>query len=185
MNFKVTRCFKFYRNNQVVTNFNYEFHEGLYLVTGTNGIGKSTLLKCLANVISPSNDDCKMTSIKKAYLCEKIVISNGKPKAFLSHVMRLNKTWYDIDKMLMEWHIENKVMRKLSKGNKQKIGILAMLLSDSEIYFFDEPTDALDKQSVNLFISAIKELIKEKIVVVATHEIAYFEGLDYVQINMD
>ena len=76
-------------------------------------------------------------------------------------------------------------MWKLSKGNIQKIGILAMLISESEIFFFDEPTDALDQDSILLFLEAVKELSKDKIVVIATHEIEYFKGLDYVQISLD
>ena len=185
MNFKVEKLCKKYYKNEVISNFNYDFKVGLYLLTGVNGSGKSTLLKCLAKIITVSNDNCRMSSIKKAYLCEKCVVSNGKPKTYLKNIMYLNKTCFDIEELLNKWKIANKAMWKLSKGNIQKIGILAMLISESEIFFFDEPTDALDQDSILLFLEAVKELSKDKIVVIATHEIEYFKGLDYVQISLD
>ena len=52
------------------------------------------------------------------------------------------------------------------------------------MYLFDEPTDALDQNSINMFIGAVNDLIKkDKIVIITTHEKEYFKNLNYEEIN--
>ena len=61
-----------------------------------------------------------------------------------------------------------------------------MLLCESDAYLFDEPTDALDVDSIKLFNNAIKDLLdKQKIVIIATHEKEYFSNLIYQEISFD
>ena len=43
-------------NNRLFTNYSYKFSQGnLYVITGSNGIGKTTLLKCICGLIEPDN----------------------------------------------------------------------------------------------------------------------------------
>lgn len=174
---------KKYHQKFVIKDFSYQFKNGLYLFVGTNGSGKSTTLKMMANLITSSNKNGYIKCEKCCYLCEKTELSNGKVYPFLSKIAKLNSYKLDIKKMMEKWNIPNKKMSSLSKGNKQKCAILMILFASVEVYLFDEPTDALDQQSINLFIEAVKELmIKNKTIIITTHEREYYKNLEYQEI---
>lgn len=186
MIFKVKNLTKCYNQKIVVKGFSYDFYPGLYLFTGRNGSGKSTVLKMIANVIFPSNYTYQKSFAKITYLCEHIDLLNIKVVEFLTLFSKLCKRKKDFNLQLKNWKIPNKKMLNLSKGNKQKVGILMMLLNDSDIYLFDEPTDALDDSSIILFQNEIKTLLdKDKIIIIATHEKRYFDGFRYQEITFD
>ena len=181
MEFKVRNLNKRYKDNQVIENFSYDFKSGLYLLTGKNGSGKSTLLKLITNIISSDNKDSFIDNRKIAYLCEKVEVGNSKVLTFLTDIKKLNYCNKNIKEIMKKWQLPNKTILTLSKGNKQKCALIMMFITDSDIYLFDEPTDALDQVSITNFIAGVKELIENnKIVIISTHEKEYFKSLKYV-----
>lgn len=185
MKFEIINIHKKYNKLTVLNGFNYEFESGLYLLTGINGIGKSTLLKIIAKVINPTNINYSIDNKKVAYLCEKVELVNSNVVAFLNNIKKLNGVKTDVTKILNDWKVPNKNIGDLSKGNKQKVALIMMRLTKADIYLFDEPTDALDQEGINLFTNIINELLSEnKIVVISTHEKSYFNKIDYKEVNL-
>lgn len=185
MQFSCNKIYKKYQNNMILNNFSYTFNHGLYLVVGSNGVGKSTLLKTLCKVIEPSNPNFKIDKIKTAYLCEKIELLNSKVYPFLNSIAKINNVKYDISKEMLIWNIPNKNIYNLSKGNKQKIGIIMLMVTDVDMYVLDEPTNALDELSIKLLKCYIKRLLdKGKIVIIATHSIEIFSDFNYKEIRL-
>ena len=185
MIFKVKNISKKYGRKIVLNKFSYEFKSGLYLLTGANGVGKSTLLKIISKIIYPSNDNYYITNEKVAYLCEKIELINIRVINFLNKIAKINGFEVDLKKLIDEWMIPNKRINNLSKGNKQKVAILMMLLTDSEIYVFDEPTNALDEYAISKLVSLVNELIKrEKTVIISTHDKECFKYLRHEEIRL-
>ena len=183
MTFSCSNLYKKYNRNLILNGFTYTFESGLYLVVGKNGIGKSTLLKTLCKVIKPNNSNYVLEKIKTAYLCEKIELLNSKVLPFLQSVARINKVKYDIQKEMNIWNLPNKNIYNLSKGNKQKLGILMLMLANADMYILDEPTNALDDLSIKLLKCYIKRLLdKDKIVLLSTHSKRIFEDFAYKEI---
>ncbi len=185
MQFKLKNITKKYGKKVVLNKFSFEFKRGLYLLLGINGVGKSTLLKIISKVIYPTNDNYFTSEVKVAYLCEKIELINIKVISYLNKIAKINNKEIDLKKLTNEWKIPNKRINNLSKGNKQKVAILMMMLTESEIFVFDEPTNALDEYGVSKFLSFIKELIdNEKTVIISTHEKEHFRYLRYQEIRL-
>lgn len=184
MSFRIENIFKKYKKNYVLKRFNYEFNNGLYLFIGINGSGKSTTLKIISKLINPTNNNYKISNGKVAYLCEKFELGNQKVLKFLKSVKQFNKSNLKIKEEVKKWNIPNKYIANLSKGNKQKCGILMMMLANADIYLFDEPTDALDQKSIGLFTTFIHDLVdKNKTVLIATHEKEYFKDFNYTEVK--
>ena len=71
---------------------------------------------------------------------------------------------------------KEKTADMLSKGNQQKIQLMAALLSDPEFIVLDEPLSGLDPVNADLFKSIIRELIdKQKYVIMSSHQMATIE----------
>lgn len=65
---------------------------------------------------------------------------------------------------------------KLSKGNQQKIQLIATLIHDPELIFLDEPFSGLDPINTDIFKSVVGELIAEnKFIVMSSHQMATVE----------
>lgn len=58
---------------------------------------------------------------------------------------------------------------KLSVGQKQRLNIIRGILLDKDIYFLDEPTSNLDKETEKMIVHLIEKYLKEKTVVIVTH----------------
>jgi len=184
MELNVNNVSKRYGKNLILKEFGYTFNSGLTLLTGKNGSGKSTLMKILAGLINPTNRNYFVSPLETVYMCERIELGNNKCLDFLSKIKNINKNKdISIQKLMNEWKIPNKYIFTLSKGNKQKCAIIMMMLTEKDVYLFDEPTDALDKGSLDLLLKFIKELIdRGKIIIIATHEKERFAGFKYNEV---
>ena len=67
-----------------------------------------------------------------------------------------------------------------SGGEKQKIAILRVLLKNPDVMIFDEPTSALDTAAVAGFMEYLREVKREKIVIIITHDRGVIEYCDAV-----
>ena len=105
---------------------------------------------------------------------------------FLNKIAKINSYEVDLNKLIDEWMIPNKRVSNLSKGNKQKVAILMMLLTDCEIYVFDEPTNALDEYAISKFINFVNSLINnEKTVIISTHDKECFKYIKHEEIRLE
>ena len=59
---------------------------------------------------------------------------------------------------------------RLSGGQCQRLMLARAFLKDADVYFFDEVTSALDRQTATLILEEIKKLSKEKIVFLISHD---------------
>lgn len=160
---------KIYNGQYILKDINYEFKEGLYVVNGINGSGKSTLVKLITKIINPS-DGKVISKSKICYLPEKFELPRSMTSFNIINLYIKNKIKTKM--LLNEWEIPNKRLSSLSKGNFQKLGILLMISQTADVYIFDEPTDSLDVQVVNVFKQAVKYLRdKNKCVIVILHQL--------------
>ena len=160
-------------NHQLIINIShYKFHTGNnYLLVGENGSGKSTLIKLILGFIKPSKGNILYSDVKFSYAPEKTIYPDFiTTKEFLKNILLIrNDSIEKIDDYLTNWHLDpNKKISHLSKGMKQKLNIIQALITQADIYLFDEPLNGLDKASQNLFLDSLNPL-HNKMVIVATH----------------
>lgn len=164
----------------------FEGHK-LYFLTGVSGSGKSTLLSILGLLDSPSSGeilfDDKSIKNKTSFIQEKISFVFQEYNLFENLTVYENLSLYQKDKetlkkLLEQFNCEislNTKVKYLSGGERQRLAILRSYIKGGEVFLMDEPTGNLDKDNSTLVMDLIKNISKEKLVIVVSHdlELAY------------
>jgi len=160
---------------------------------GPNGAGKSTLMKILTTYLLPTSGtavvngfaiDTEQQQVQKSigYLPEhNPLYLDQYPKEYLA----FNAALYKINKQRINEVIEltglqNELKKKignLSKGYRQRVGLACALLHDPQVLLLDEPTTGLDPNQLEDIRKLIKNLGKDKTVLLSTHVMQEVEAM--------
>jgi len=191
---KLINIKKKYNKRIILNNINYTFKEGnIYQIVGSNGCGKTTLLKVILGYIKHGGfvennfddysyipDKINFPSFLKVGNYIKII---GYTKGLDEETIK-NKS----DELLNLYNMNNAInykLNQLSKGMKQKVLLICGFLSDVDLYIFDEALSGLDKEMQKQFMNYIKKLkIEKKTIIYTTHYEKYFRGLYDVKITI-
>ncbi len=150
-----------------------------YVFYGKNGSGKSTLLKVLSKIIFKTKGEILLDK-KVSYLPDKYIMPKRmKVRSYVKEIFKLYHIKENERDVIKAYHIPDKKIGDLSKGNLQKLGILQIIKNDANYYIFDEPLDGLDDNAKRLFKEEIILLLKkEKTVIMSLHNRSYFSDLN-------
>ena len=174
----VVRCqdlTKYYGKSRGIENLNLEVLKGeVFGFLGPNGAGKTTTIRTLLGLIHKTSgeasvfgldSDRKSLEIRKrvAYLPGELGEFEGKTgRRILKFLLGLYGTkinWSRIEELATVLRLPlDRKMNHLSKGNKQKIGVILALVPDVDLLILDEPTSGLDP----LITSDVYRLLSEK-----------------------
>lgn len=162
---------KEYRSQVVFADLNFKLDSSkIYFLTKENGGGKTTFFNCLLRECGFSGKIIDY-GLSYCYLPEKPLLPDFiSVKTFISMFID-NVSDTLINQYLALFKIskyQNQLICKLSKGTKQKIVIIKTLLSNADVFLFDEPLSGLDQESRNTFFKLIAEM-NNKIIIIATH----------------
>jgi len=163
---------------------------------GPNGAGKSTLMKILTCFIPPTSGDasvCGFDVMENSIEVRKKVgyLPENNPlyldlyvKEFLAFVAGTHKLRGSVRKMVDEMieltglQLEqHKKIGALSKGYRQRVGLAQALIHQPEVLILDEPTSGLDPNQLAEIRHLIKEIGKEKTVMLSTHIMQEVEAI--------
>jgi len=188
---------KYYHTLCAVNQINLDVQKGEILgLLGPNGAGKTTTLRMLTGYLKPSSGSIsvKGLSIDKHVLEIKKVLGYLPESAPLYHDMLvLDYLNYvaairEIDRNQKPARIRrladlcgiNEVMHQpigeLSKGYKQRVGLAHAMMNDPEILILDEPTSGLDPNQIVEIRQIIKQIGKEKTIILSTHILSEAEA---------
>ena len=182
---EVKNITKRYGEKTVFNNLSFFIPEGANAVfTGRSGVGKTTLMRCIAGLESPDSGEI-----------------NGTGGTRLSYVFQENRLIPQISALdnLMCFHSDKQravelladagllsdadtPVSDLSGGMKRRLAVVRALLYGGDIYFFDEPFRELDKSTADTVRELVKRECSGKTVILATHEPAdvdFFDALKF------
>lgn len=156
---------------------------------GPNGAGKSTTMKMLTGFLAPTQGEVEVMgyNVSDDPVSAKQVLGylpEGAPsysdmtvKASLAFVARIRgfrgaELKQRIDNVVRQVELEkvlNKRIETLSKGYRRRLGLAQAILHDPKVLILDEPTDGLDPNQKHQVRELIRNLSKDKIVIVSTH----------------
>lgn len=189
--------FKYPKNQKPTINkatLHIDENECLLLV-GSNGSGKTTILNLLANFIKPNHGclyikgkDYRQYSKKElnqliGYMPQTPVLFNrsiieniqyAQPNISREEVIRILKKFKLLQAFSnLENGIDTKVGKggsKLSGGQKQILWFIRIYFKNPEVLLLDEPTSALDKKKKEIVSELVKEVFKNKTVIMISHD---------------
>ncbi|WP_432729549.1 ATP-binding cassette domain-containing protein ['Prunus avium' virescence phytoplasma] len=167
---------------------------GMCFILGKSGSGKSTFFNILTGIDTASDGKISVakTDITKfnqklldnyrngmigfvfqefnlmddMTIFENIVLTvqlqNKKPDMNLIHSL--------LDKVGLDKNLLNRKINQLSGGQRQRVGIVRALIKNPNIIFADEPTGNLDSESASQVFDLLKDLSKEKLVIIVSHD---------------
>lgn len=189
-------CFTYDESDKIVIeNFSLEINKGERIaITGKSGCGKTTLLKLITGMVQPTsgsvsfsgvdlkNIDMRAMHKRIGYVMQENLLFNTTIKENLSYG-RSNATEEDMleacKKVYIYDFIESLPDRldtiigergiKLSGGQRQRIVLARLFLRDIGVFIFDEATNALDQYSENIVHDAIRNIGKDKTIIIVAH----------------
>ena len=194
MSIKVKNLSKIYGTQKALKEVSFEVNKGEIVgLLGPNGAGKSTLMKILTGYISQTNGDAKIcnldindnsleTQSKIGYLPEHnplyLDMYVKEYLEFVANIYEVNHKY--INEMIEKTGLQkeqHKLIGLLSKGYRQRVGLAQALLHNPEVLILDEPTTGLDPNQLLEIRSLIKEIGREKTVVLSTHIMQEVEAI--------
>lgn len=191
---------KGYNGNEVLRDCSFSFSEqGIYVLTGPNGCGKSTFLRICSLIENPDKGEISFFSgselIKKDIALRRR-ITLVLPKVGVFNTTVFNNAAYGLkirgaDRKVLQEKVREVLefvglidkgsqnALTLSSGETQRLGIARALVIKPEILFLDEPTASVDQKNTELIENIILEMRKDTkaIVVIATHDSAQAQKL--------
>ena len=188
MSININNINKFYGKQQALTDVSFSLNKGEIVgFLGPNGAGKSTLMKiitCYLEQDSGKVQVCDLDTVEQHLkVKEKIgYLPEHNPhytdmyiKEYLTFVGRIYKVENlnnRITEIIQQTGLtaeQSKKIGELSKGFKQRVGLAAALIHNPEILILDEPTTGLDPNQLVEIRNLIKEVGKDKTVLLSTH----------------
>ena len=161
----------------ILTNITTTIYKGDVIgLIGKNGVGKTTLLRLLSNIIKP--DKGKVVGKVIPFL----VMQDMDYQFFTESVeseMKFGSADNDLEKinsLLMKLGLiefKDKIPFELSGGQKQRLLIAISALANVNLLMFDEPTSGLDYVNMTKVSGILKDLSKNSALIVATHDIEF------------
>jgi ABC-type multidrug transport system ATPase subunit len=176
---KISSLCKSY-DKSVLQDFSYTFPEtGLFLIRGSSGKGKTTLLRLIAGLEKPDSGsvDTQGKRISMVFQEARLVPS----LSLLENVLLVSKKpnpkeAEQILDFLGLLEAKDKFPSQLSGGMKLRAAIARSLYYGGDVYLWDEPTKELDPENRNTVINTAKALSETKLVIVVTHDPFFTEG---------
>ena len=158
---------------QVLKDIRLEIPSGQVLgLLGPNGAGKSTLMKILIGLWKADSGKVQVPE-KIGYLPENNPLYDEMyVTEYLQFMAGLTHANEDIDALIDRVGLvpeRHKHIRELSKGYRQRVGLAQALLGNPELLILDEPTTGLDPNQLVEIRSLIRDLGKERTVILSTH----------------
>ena len=204
MAFEVKHLQKKFGDKQAVEDLSFELKEpGVYALLGTNGAGKSTSIRMMLGILERDNgevlfggENFDTRKVNVGYLAEERGLYPKYPimdqLLYFASLKGLSadtamdriKYWGDRLKVTEYLFPERKKGKKfkptladqMSKGNQQKIQLMAALISDPQFLILDEPLSGLDPVNTDLFKSVIREEIaRNKYIIMSSHQMPVIE----------
>ncbi len=195
---------KKYKEKVVLDNLSFEMEKpGVYALLGTNGAGKTTALRMMLGILAKdggyvefngkplSNETCNIGYLAeerglypKYSLKDQLVYFASLKGVDSKTALERIKYWsgrLQTDEYIFPPMVRGRAKKpmnadQLSKGNQQKIQLMAALLSDPELIVLDEPLSGLDPVNTDLFKSIInEEIAKGKYLIMSSHQMATVE----------
>lgn len=180
---------KNYGANKAVDDITFNVKHGEIMgFLGPNGAGKSTTMNIICGCISASSgtvnvcgcdvlETPKIVKSKIGYLPENPPLYfDMKVGEYLSFVYDLKKVKNNkkehiekIMELVKIGDMKNRMIKNLSKGYKQRVGLAQALIGDPEVLILDEPTVGLDPKQIIEIRNVIKEIGKERTIILSTH----------------
>ena len=194
---KVEHLVKRFGNNYAVNDVSFEIGEGEIVgLLGPNGAGKSTTMNILTGYLSSTSGVVTINGVDISENPIEAKRSIGflpeQPPLYpdmtvieyLRFVYDLKGCKFDRDAHLDEimsvvklGEVKNRLIKNLSKGNKQRVGIAEALIGDPKVIIFDEPTIGLDPKQVIAVRNLMRNLAKKHTVVLSTHILAEVQAV--------
>lgn len=144
------------------------FEDEKVLITGKNGVGKTTILQMIAGFIQPKSGKVSVKNLRLGYLHSmKYLPLHMTVYEFLHHTYQLFNESVDPLLWVILYIDINKTIRELSKGQKQKLLLLFCFLGNPDVVLLDEPFTALDSKTIEKLIEYIKQY--EHTIIMTSH----------------
>ncbi len=204
MSISVKNLSKHYDQQKAVDSISFEARPGRILgFLGPNGAGKSTTMRMLTGYLAPTSGAAEVsnkniitqsTEAKKhiGYLPENTPLyADMYVKEYLNFVgqtyalSNLSSRIEEVIKLVGLTPEQHKKIGMLSKGYRQRVGLAQAIIHNPEVLILDEPTSGLDPNQLVDIRALIKDLGKNKTVIISTHIMQEVEAIcdDIIIIN--
>ena len=193
MSLKVDSIVKKFGEYTAVNDLSFEITKpGVFALLGTNGAGKTTSIRIILGMLS--SDSGQVTWRGKKFLTSEEPIGYlAEERGLYPKYKIMDQLIYfcslkgmkrqDATKALDYWfdrlgvnEYRDKRAEQLSKGNQQKIQLIAALAPNPELLILDEPLSGLDPVNAELFKTVIREEIKKnKFIIMSSHQMPTIE----------
>ena len=192
---EVNNYTKIIKGMTVLDNINLTLEKGsLSLIVGSNGSGKTMLLRALSGLIFPTSGEILIDG-KKLIFNEKFPVDIGiciEQNGMQSNISGFENLAYlaNINKIIDEEEIlrymklfdvykyKDMKFKKYSLGMKKKLALIQAVMENQDLMIFDEPLNGLDEKSIDVFVKHLEEeKAKGKTIIIATHKQNIFENI--------
>lgn len=203
---EVRNISKSYGVQKVLCAINQGFDEGRIVgLLGPNGAGKSTLMKIITGYVASDEGEVLIDGVK-------VAIDDVATKRVVGYLPEHNPLYldmyireyldfvaevYGLKGLAKEAAVndvvertgltleQNKLIRQLSKGYRQRVGIAAAIIHNPKVLILDEPTTGLDPNQLIEIRQLIKDLGRDRLVIFSTHIMQEVEQVcdDVIVIN--
>lgn len=188
MSIEVKGISKSFGEQKVLDNLSFEADKSQILgFLGPNGAGKTTTMRIITGSLMPDEGEVYVSGLnnkdhvlevkrKIGYLAEHNPLYQD---MYVREFLDFNANIYKIENKKQKINEliditglgkeQNKLIRQLSKGYKQRVGLAQVLIHDPEVLILDEPTSGLDPNQLREIRNVIRATGKDKTVIFSTH----------------
>ena len=182
---------KSFDNRVILDNVNIKIERGKIVgLLGKNGQGKTTLIKLINDLLTPTSGEVLING-KKPSIESKKIISYLPERTYFDKSMRVSdiikyfKEFYDnfneekALKLLEDLELDKNLrLAKMSKGMQEKVELILVMSREADLYILDEPLGGVDPATRDYILDTILSNFKDGAsVIISTHLIADIERI--------
>lgn len=176
---------------KVFENFNLSIRPGRIIgLLGPNGSGKTTLIKLLAGLLKPDQGDVMVNGVKVGYET-KAMVSYLPERTYFNENLKVKELVGTFVDFYPDFDLEraygmmsllginpDTVLKKLSKGNKEKVQLIMVMSRRAKLYLLDEPIAGVDPAARDYILQTIlSNYDNQASIIISTHLIYDIESI--------